>query len=297
LYGRNLDFTNLDHLEIDGEYNVSRETRIFYSTLEKLKLKNVDALFTEFFGCEFEKLEAHNTKWYWLEFYGCTLYGANFENSTLRNVIFENSILSGFSFNRTEAENVQYKPNLRDRADGKTGSFASIKDNYKRFRTLFQNNGLRKEASEAFYNEKCFELKHNWLRLELSKTLTHLFRKNIAYTTAHFKHHLSIAIETFVDLSSFLIWGFGERPSRVLLCSGTIMTIFTFIYYFSGIQTLAGDLTNSAYLSIIMFSTLGFGDFAPVQDGQFKLVLALEALTGAFFWGMFISGYANKSRY
>lgn len=207
LHGRNLDFTNLDHLTIDGDWSWSSETRIFYSTIEKLKLVNVEALFTKFYGCEFGKTEVFDTSWYWVEFDNCKIHGVNFENSSLRNVIFKDSTLSRFSFNRIEVENVQYHPNIKDKEDSKTGSYGTIKDNFKRFRTLFQSNGLRKDASEAFYKEKIYELKYNWSALELSKSLEHLRKKNIHYAAEHFKYHFRLAIDTFVD---FHLTSFGD---------------------------------------------------------------------------------------
>jgi len=75
------------------------------------------------------------------------------------------------------------------------------------------------------------------------------------------------------------------------------MTGYTGLYYISGIETVEGNLTNSFYLSSIMFTTLGFGDFVPFQNGAYKLLLASEALFGAFTFGLFIAGYANKSKY
>lgn len=75
------------------------------------------------------------------------------------------------------------------------------------------------------------------------------------------------------------------------------MTVYTGLYFISSIDTVGGNLINSFYLSSIMFTTLGFGDFVPFQNGGYKLLLSSEALLGAFIFGLFIAGYANKSKY
>jgi hypothetical protein len=99
------------------------------------------------------------------------------------------------------------------------------------------------------------------------------------------------------DIISYSIWGFGEKPLRTIICSLVIILIYTSIYFMSTIDTIGGNLTNSFYLSTIMFSTLGFGDFIPFQTGSYKILLASEALIGVFTFGLFIAGYANKSKY
>jgi len=73
--------------------------------------------------------------------------------------------------------------------------------------------------------------------------------------------------------------------------------LFAGIYYNSGIDGLDANVIDSLYLSTILFSTLGFGDYTPYQVGSFKLVLAFESLIGAFMLGLFVAGYANKARY
>jgi hypothetical protein len=93
------------------------------------------------------------------------------------------------------------------------------------------------------------------------------------------------------------IWGFGEKPFRTLLFTLTTVTLYSLTYYFSNIQTISGNYRNCLYLSSIMFSTSGFGDYTPYDTGDLKLVPVSESLIGAFTFGLFIAGYANKSKY
>ena len=99
------------------------------------------------------------------------------------------------------------------------------------------------------------------------------------------------------DSFSCLVWGFGERPFRTLISSAVVLLSYSICYFFSGVAPVNHDFSTSMYLSTIMFTTLGFGDFVPFQNGSFKIFMATEALFGVFIFGLFIAGYANKSKY
>jgi hypothetical protein len=294
---RNLDFTNLDHLTVTTDFHWSREIEIFYSSCENVTLNNAQPHFTKFYQCEFANLKTNNAVLYGIEFFHCDFYNAEFKDSKIRNVTFDQSNLSGLVFNNVEVEDLEYYPPKNQYGYGGNGSFDKFADNFKRFRVLFQSNGLRKEASDAYYNERYFEMLHSWNKSELSQSLQFTWKKNRIYAYQHFKMHSSLLLKSISGLISYLVWGFGERPFRVFLFSICTILLFSLIYFFSSVEELNGNVIDSIYLSIILFSTLGFGDYTPIQAGSFKLVLAFESLLGAFFLGLFVAGYANKSRY
>ncbi len=283
---RNLDFTNLDFLEINGTHHWDREHNIFYSSCRHLKFTDSIVNFTNFYACHFEHLSSNAARFYWTEFYKCDIFGANFENTSLVNFIIEDCSANSFSFNRVEVDNIIYLPPKKEWHSSPVGTYETVKDNYKRFRVLFQNNGHRKEAGAAYFNERLYEFKYNFGSLNIKRTHKHIWKKD-------FKKLASV----ISDFASLTIWGFGEKPIRTMLCSLVIIAFYTAIYYCSGIDSIGGNLTNSAYLSSIVFSTLGFGDFGPFENGSFKLLIGTEALLGAFTFGLFIAGYANKSKY
>lgn len=294
---RNLDFANLDFLEIEGKHRWDREHNIFYSSCRHLRFVDSKVNFTKFHACEFEALVILNSRVYWTEFYKCDLFGADIENSQLLNFKIQDCSLSSFTFNRVEVDNLLYSPPKKERHVGIVGTYQTAAENYKRFRVLFQNNGHRTEASEAFYNERLYELKYNFGRIDLKKTFQLLRKGDFYFGIPHLKDNL-VRVGTLVsDYLSYIVWGFGERPSRTIICSLLLVLMYTGLYYFSGISTVGGNVVNSFYLSTIMFTTLGFGDFNPFQDGSYKILLASEALLGAFTFGLFIAGYANKSKY
>jgi hypothetical protein len=294
---RNLDFTNLDFLQIDGKHHWDREHNIFYSSCRHLKFTNSIVNFTKFYACHFENLSSNDTRFYWTEFYNCDLFGANFENTSLVNFIIEDCSANSFSFNRVEVDNIIYTPPKNEWHSGIIGTYETVKDNYKRFRVLFQNNGHRKEAGEAYFNERLYNLKYNSGSLSFKSAFKLIWKQDFNFAKPQIIENFKKLNTVISDFVSYLIWGFGERPMRTMLFTIAILTLYTGIYFCSGVNTIGGNLTNSFYLSSIMFTTLGFGDFLPFQNGGFKILLASEALLGAFTFGLFIAGYANKSKY
>jgi glucose uptake protein GlcU len=106
-------------------------------------------------------------------------------------------------------------------------------------------------------------------------------------------HHL--LREQLLSYISWLTWGYGEKPFRIIFNSLCIILLFSGIYFFSSNQNLSNNSINSIYYSIITFTTLGYGDIVPNTDGL-KLVSAIEALIGAFSMGLIIAGYTTKVR-
>ena len=95
---------------------------------------------------------------------------------------------------------------------------------------------------------------------------------------------------------SFIIWGYGERPSRTLL-SGILIIFLSAFLYLGGTLVKEGvifkaDFLEALYFSIITFTTVGYGDIAPL--GALKIVAAVEAFCGIFIMPLFIIGLTRK---
>jgi hypothetical protein len=293
----NLDFADLDFLVIKGKHHGSTQTDIFFSSCRNLIIKNSEVNFANFYGCNFKKLQSKNSRFYSVRFFKCDLFGADFENSSLVNFVIDNCSMSSFSFNRVEVDNLIYIPPKKNWYSGAALTYENILQNYKRLRVLYQNNGHRKEAGEAYFNERLYELKYNKSSVEFSRPVRLLYTMGYEYSKILIIENLNKAGAIVADSFSCFVWGFGERPFRTLISSMIILLFYAGCYFFSGINHINHDFSNSLYLSSIMFTTLGFGDFAPFQNGNFKIFMGSEALFGAFIFGLFIAGYANKSKY
>lgn len=293
----NLDFADLDFLVVKGQHHFSTETNIFFSSCRNLIFKDSVVNFTNFYGCHFEKLQSRNSRFYSTSFFTCNLFGADFENSSLVNFVIDNSSMSSFSFNRVEVDNLTYIPPKRNWYSGASLTYENVLENYKRLRVLYQNNGHRKEAGQAYFNERLYELKYNKSSVEFVRPIKVLYKMGYDYSKLLLIENINKARSIAADSISCFVWGFGERPFRTLVSSAIVLLFYAVCYFFSEVSPVSHDFPNSLYLSMIMFTTLGFGDFAPFQNGNFKIFMVTEALFGVFIFGLFISGYANKSKY
>jgi Ion channel len=96
------------------------------------------------------------------------------------------------------------------------------------------------------------------------------------------------------SLGEAVVWGYGERPSRIVATAIFLLSAYTVIYFL--LLSPARSLFDCAYLSIVTFTTLGYGDITPTTT-LMKMMCGSEAAIGAFIVGLVVAGFANKSRY
>ncbi|RCU52831.1 MULTISPECIES: pentapeptide repeat-containing protein [Corallincola] len=117
------------------------------------------------------------------------------------------------------------------------------------------------------------------------------------------KPSLKRAISKGIDL----FCGYGERPFNVVLFAMLFILVCAVAYFLLGIthqgqllmftpETLGMEDVNSAlaclYFSVVTFTTLGYGDIAPV--GLSRFIAAFEAFTGSFTIALFVVVFVKK---
>ncbi|RMS71806.1 Ion channel protein, partial [Pseudomonas savastanoi] len=96
-------------------------------------------------------------------------------------------------------------------------------------------------------------------------------------------------------ITSFITWGFGERPARSLFASIGLIAISALLYYLHPGSVTVSDSWSSLYFSIVTFVTLGYGDIYQ-KATPLRIYSSLEAFGGMFLIGLFLAGYASKSK-
>lgn len=94
------------------------------------------------------------------------------------------------------------------------------------------------------------------------------------------------------------LFGYGERPLRVIGAWVIVITLFSCIYARTGLihasapDKPAYDWISALYFSMVTFATLGYGDV--ISHGTYRLLAAFEALIGAGLMSLFIVALARK---
>jgi len=120
------------------------------------------------------------------------------------------------------------------------------------------------------------------------------------------------------------IYGYGEKPKNVAISAMIIILLFSAFFYFLGINSpeiiemksptvqeifnddseiiSKGGIINKAtnnpidclYFSTITFTTLGYGDFRPLE-GWGRILAGSEAFIGAFMMALFVYTFARRT--
>lgn len=95
---------------------------------------------------------------------------------------------------------------------------------------------------------------------------------------------------------SWAAWGHGERPLRSFLSVVAVISVSTLIYTNGHLaihgEAVRPDIANALYFSIVTFTTVGYGDMAPL--GMAKVVAMLEVFSAIFIMPLFIMALTRK---
>lgn len=94
-----------------------------------------------------------------------------------------------------------------------------------------------------------------------------------------------------------VVWGYGELPFNTFGIACAVIVLSAFCFYVSGIILTGGfvqkiDLFESLYLSIVTYTTVGYGDYLPM--GWTRGVAGIEALSGMFLTPLFLIGLTRR---
>ena len=165
---------------------------------------------------------------------------------------------------------------------------------YEKSASLARTENSLPAFSRSFYKSRLSETKHAFLIFTNSKKLREIPRVSYSVGFGQRCKHFGIWL---IHAILFLIWGYGEKPYRAFLSILFIMFLSSLTYYFSGQLMSNGQLFkpsffDSAYLSIITFTTLGYGDMVPV--GICRVAAMVEALSGLFLVPLFLVALVRK---
>jgi len=156
----------------------------------------------------------------------------------------------------------------------KKNEFSEAQQVYLLLKNNFHSIGKYNEESWAFKKEKDMERKDNCHFKTLHKWLWSCFLNGI--------------------------FGYGEQPGKVIVTAFLIILLFSFLFMTSGIsnvgieQITSNNFFDCIYFSTITFTTLGYGDFRPLE-GVGRILAGSEAFIGAFMMALFVYTFARRT--
>ena len=157
----------------------------------------------------------------------------------------------------------------------KEKKFSEAQEIFLLLKNNFHSIGQYEDESWAFTKEKDMERKNNCHFKSLHKWLWSCFLNGI--------------------------FGYGIQPFKVIMSAILIITLFAFLFMNPGISNVVGieEITSNnffdcLYFSTITFTTLGYGDFRPLE-GLGRILAGSEAFIGAFMMALFVYTFARRT--
>ena len=166
------------------------------------------------------------------------------------------------------------KLNVYNNSIPKEKKFSEAQEIFLLLKNNFHSIGQYDDESWAFKKEKDMERKSNCHFKTLHKWLWSCFLNGI--------------------------FGYGEQPGKVIISAISIILIFAFLFMGSGIsnvgieQITSNNFFDCMYFSTITFTTLGYGDFRPLE-GWGRILAGSEAFIGAFMMALFVYTFARRT--
>jgi len=156
-----------------------------------------------------------------------------------------------------------------------------------------QEAGYYQLAGESFYNERCA---HFWRKFRGSNY--------DRLSPVQKVGRIALGVKLLPELVlGRCLFGYGERPVRVLVASVLIIFVCGMFYcspyaqlsYRADLASTGRSFMDGLYFSTITFTTLGFGDMYPAYDHLLTRCIAMaEAVSGACLMALFVVALSKR---
>ncbi len=209
-------------------------------------------------------------------FRDCDLHGASFARSNLDGARFERTALRFSTWTAADVTPDAFAGGLLEEATGRYALAAGI---YHALRLNLSAAGDEAGAGWAAYRQCVMRRRDLRQRRKWRRWLG------------------SYALD--------VLWGYGERPWRLMACALAFCALCAASYFFTGIRVgdrcvaspsalpAAEHAFECLYFSIVTFTTVGYGDVTPCGFAS-RALAALEAFAGVFTMGLFVTANVRK---
>ena len=280
-----LDLKGLHFGALDYQVDLGA-VRMERLNLWKAQFGKVNMKETVFDHCRLSMCTFEESYLYRARFVNCDMQSAQLRGAFLMRASFQNTQLRFSSFESCRINIADLPAQLLEEQQG---NFLLASDICKSLRLNLQSLGDVRGASEAALRQQRLQRKEQWKQFRNTK-------KPRGERFSHLRQGIWLgAME--------LLWGFGERPQRMLGFSFLFCLLWGALYFWEGFgssgvcmepgsRSILEQVELSLYMSFVTFTTVGYGDFSPCTMLG-RLLATFQAFCGVFVMGLYVSANAR----
>ena len=260
--------------------------------LQEAQLEKIYLVNAKMTGCNLSKANLKNASMFEADLSNSNLFKANLEGANLKNANLERCNLLGANLSNAKLENVKWGK------DYKVINELEAEDAYKAGDIKLANNKYR-EAEEIYR-----AIKISMQSQTLGDETGEFFIREMIAKRKQFKKFSAARIGSkVIEITT----GYGEKLSNILFTViGIIITCMllygiqgvsygdTVIGFFSTDYDLLTTLGQLLYFSVVVYSTVGFGEMIPIGPLG-KTVMMFEGIAGGLVLAILIIALYKKT--
>jgi len=293
-----LDGANLVGADLEGAslwWAQASDADLFRAQLQKAQL-----LYANMRGAQLSEARLEGADLRSAQFQRANLLDAKLDRSSVSYVDFQNADLRGASFEYANIVGADFR-------GARVNRHSTVLARRRRARHYGDNPTADADAlmqwAQLYKTHGAFELAGQCYH----RARQH-YRRERCVGLRRFSPHWLWAKAVSALETVFLDWScsYGEKPGKVLLWAFAVIIASAFTYHlylgnFMGAsgRTMPDSVVTSIYFSTVTFTTLGLGDFHPIQAPYpdrgwwLPLFVSAEALTGALLMSLFLVTFAR----
>jgi voltage-gated potassium channel Kch len=265
--------------------------------------------------CNINNCEFKDTTFIHVEFIDCLLENVYFNGINFENINFNKSALYNINWGKTTLKR-EFFTNLKPKSEkiyfrneisgwikeSKIMDYEGLYETYLIIKNNFRLNGRYSDESWAYLNEKkqkrlsyFQKIREQPFYFKSVEPINILLYRNFLSLVRRIKYFF----QWIYEVSKFVLFGHGEKPQFLLVWSAIIITIFSLVFYYTNsisssiFESTKINFINCLYFSSITFTTLGLGDFVPIQILS-RAMVTVEAFLGLLFYSLFIFSIGRR---
>ena len=296
----NPDYVSDDKTSSEIEILNKQKESLSNFNLKKAQLKNVYLVNALMKNCNLSKANLESAHMYGANLSGSDLFKANLENANLKNANLENCNLLGANLSNAKLKNINWGKDYKvineleaeqayKNGDVQTSikKYREAEDIYRAIKMNMQSQTLNDETG-IFFQREMISRRKQFKKFSPSR----IGSKIIAITTGY-GEKLSNIIYTIIGIIIFCMVLYGIEGVKYgdPIHGDRIIGFFTEDYQKFGLLNTLGNLF---YFSVVVYSTVGFGEMLPIGPLG-KGIMIFEGIIGGLILAILIIALYKKT--